>query len=66
MEIKSHFEEESEEYELTINVDGEGTVIVDLEWDVEEEIVGDEKTFEIPDGTEVTLTAEADEDWEFI
>jgi len=54
---------ELDEYTLTIDIDGEGTVTV--EWDDHTEEVDDSATFDIPEGTEVTLTAEADEDWEF-
>ncbi|MBS3782096.1 MAG: VCBS repeat-containing protein [Candidatus Thermoplasmatota archaeon] len=43
-----------EEYELTINIDGEGSVDVNPDQDVYEE------------GTDVTLTAVPDEDWEFV
>ncbi len=53
-EITAHFEEEVEMYTLTVNIDGEGTVEIDPDQDEYEE------------GTEVTLTATPDEDWEFV
>ncbi len=52
-EITAHFQEEIENYTLTTNIDGEGEVEINPEQDEYEE------------GTEVTLTAEAQEDHEF-
>jgi len=59
--LTAHFEEEVvvEEYELTINIDGEGTVEVD-----EEEVQdGWREIFE--EGTDVTLKAISAEGWRF-
>ncbi|MFP4142371.1 MAG: InlB B-repeat-containing protein [Thermoplasmata archaeon] len=53
MEIMAHFTEEAPEYELTVDTEGNGTVDIDPDQDVYEQ------------GTEVTLTAEPDEGWEF-
>ncbi len=52
-EITAHFQEEIENYTLTTNIDGEGEVDAEPEQDEYEE------------GTEVTLTAQPDEYWEF-
>jgi len=52
-EITAVFEVELETYELTVNTEAEGTVDIDPDQDEYEE------------GTEVTLTAEPDEGWEF-
>ncbi len=54
-EITAYFEEEVLDfYELTVNIEGQGEVEIDPDEDEYEE------------GTEVTLTAEADEGWEFV
>jgi len=57
-------EELVEEYQLTINIDGEGSVTV--EWNDHTEVVEDSSTFDIAEDTEITLTAEADDGWEFV
>jgi len=54
---------EIEEHKLEVDLEGEGTVTV--EWDDESYEVEDEETFWIEEGKEVTLTANADEDWKF-
>ncbi len=50
-------------YQLSIEIEGDGTVTV--EWNEEEETVTDSWSEYIPGGTDVTLTAEADDGWEF-
>ncbi len=52
-EITAHFEELLEDYELTINIEGEGDVVVEP----------DQKEYE--EGTEVTLTADPDKGYAF-
>ena len=66
--ITAHFEEEVvvDTYELTINIEGEDKGQVIVEWDDEEETVEDEHTFVFEEGTNVTLTAEALEDYGFV
>ncbi len=59
-EITAWFQEEVEYYELTVDIEGEGTVEVDGE-----EVEGGE-TLEIEEDEEVTLEAIADDDWEFV
>ena len=54
---------ETLEYELDLNVEGEGTVTVKLAGEYHE--VEDEETFEIDEYTHLTLTADTDEDWRF-
>ncbi len=52
-------------YDAEVHVDGEGTITA--KWlDKEEVITGHETFVNIPEGTEVTLTAQADTGWEFI
>ncbi|MEF8832572.1 MAG: hypothetical protein V5A66_03515 [Candidatus Thermoplasmatota archaeon] len=62
--ITAKFEEELVEHELTINVEGNGTVKV--EWDNKSHSASAEKTFLIEEGTEVNLTADPDENYEFV
>ncbi|MFW6047922.1 MAG: S8 family serine peptidase [Candidatus Natronoplasma sp.] len=50
-------------YELSIDIEGEGTVIV--EYENEEVEVEDEWSEDIEEGIEVTLTAVPDDNWEF-
>ncbi len=53
--------EQEEDHLLTVNlVEGEGSI--EVEWDGESHTVEDEDSFEISHGTEVTLTAEPDEE----
>ncbi len=59
-EIKAVFREEVDRYELTLNIDGEGTV------EVEGEEVKDGETLEIEEGKEIELEAIPDEDWHFV
>ncbi len=57
-------EEEEETYDLSIDTQGNGSVTV--EWNDHTEIVEDSDTFNIAEDTNVTLTAEADDGWQFL
>ncbi len=63
-EVTTHFE--PEEYELKVEAMPEHGGNITVEWDEEEYVVYDEKSFNIEYGTWVELEAVEEEEWEFV